>query len=56
MKCCICGEEINGYGNNAEPLAEGECCDRCNIEVVIPYRLALMFGSDTEEDADATRS
>lgn len=33
-KCCICGKEIKGYGNNAEPLAKGICCDECNVKVV----------------------
>lgn len=38
-KCCICGEEFEGYGNNAEPVKEGTCCDSCNYAVVIPARL-----------------
>lgn len=44
--CCICGEEIDGYGNNPEPykLAKhGErCCDSCNMKFVIPMRLEQM--------------
>ena len=32
--CVLCKEKIEGYGNNAEPLAEGQCCDKCNIKVV----------------------
>lgn len=38
--CCICGEEIAGYGNNAAPYKEGKCCDACNLKFVIPARLA----------------
>lgn len=38
-ECCICGEKIDGYGNNAEPIKNGECCDKCNDEKVIPVRL-----------------
>jgi hypothetical protein len=37
--CCICGEEIDGHGNNAEPYEEGRCCDACNLKFVIPARL-----------------
>lgn len=40
--CCICGEPINGYGNNPEPFMsadEGVCCDGCNIKFVIPKRI-----------------
>lgn len=41
--CCICGEPIEGYGNNPEPYKhEGRCCDACNLKFVIPARLALM--------------
>ena len=38
--CCICGEPIEGYGNNPEPYkTEGHCCDGCNLKFVIPLRL-----------------
>lgn len=40
-KCILCGKEIIGYGNNAQPLKEGICCDSCNIYKVIPERLKL---------------
>ena len=54
MICSICDEEIKGQvvthpdgsksvpwegGNNAYPINEGRCCDKCNMEVVIPARL-----------------
>ena len=41
-KCVICGKEYIGYGNNAEPAAEGRCCDECNWTVVIPERLKQL--------------
>lgn len=34
MKCCLCGMDIEGYGNNAEPLEKGRCCDLCNVIVI----------------------
>lgn len=37
--CCICQREYEGYGNNAEPVAAGRCCDACNMSVVVPARL-----------------
>ena len=43
--CCICGEPIEGYGNNPEPYAsadEGRCCDSCNIRFVLPARMEMM--------------
>ncbi len=34
--CVLCGEVIEGWGNNPFPLAEeGECCDSCNNDVII---------------------
>ena len=45
MKRCICGCEIEGYGNNPDPLTlkEGErCCDACNWKHVIPARMERM--------------
>ena len=34
-KCSICGEEFKGFGNNAEPINNGRCCDECNADVII---------------------
>lgn len=45
--CCICGEPIEGYGNNPEPYMstdKGQCCDGCNLKFVVPARLAEMEG------------
>lgn len=45
MKCCICGEEIDDYGNNPWPISthpHDVCCDECNREVVIPERIRLI--------------
>ncbi|WP_405291935.1 hypothetical protein [Methanobrevibacter sp.] len=38
LKCCICGTEFVGYGNNAEPIRKGVCCDKCNAKHVIASR------------------
>lgn len=40
--CCICGQEFTGWGNNAEPVKSGRCCDKCNREVVIPERFKSL--------------
>lgn len=49
-ECCICGEEIIGYGNNAEPYASGRCCDACNIKFVIPARIEVREKDGDSED------
>ena len=39
-KCCICGKEFVGYGNNPYPVREsGVCCNECNYKTVLPVRL-----------------
>ena len=39
--CVICGREYIGHGNNADPVANGYCCDKCNCTVVIPLRICM---------------
>ena len=42
--CVLCGETIDDYGHNPEPLVDwpGRCCSTCNDTKVIPGRIALM--------------
>ena len=35
MNCSICKEKIEGFGNNAQPINNGTCCDGCNTLVII---------------------
>ena len=53
MKCCICGKEIAGWGNNPwgaidalgkqiEWGPEDKCCDDCNATYVIFGRLVQL--------------
>lgn len=48
-KCCFCGKEFNDWGNDPWPVEKDPkafCCDRCNIEIVIPARLQKMTEGD----------
>ena len=49
-KCCICGGPIGQYGNNAQPVKDGVCCDKCNYEVVLPARLGLVKTESLTEE------
>ena len=31
--CVLCEKEFKGHGHESHPLAEGLCCDACNIRV-----------------------
>tara|TARA_R110001592_G_scaffold338236_1_gene625202 strand:- start:6766 stop:6939 length:174 start_codon:yes stop_codon:yes gene_type:complete len=42
-KCGICEEMYIGYGNNANPVIDGKCCDKCNFTIVIPTRLGCIL-------------
>ena len=43
MKCIICGKEIKGVGNNAQPLADGVCCNKCNERVLIMRMMMVAY-------------
>jgi hypothetical protein len=34
--CSICTGAIVGFGNDAQPINDGRCCDRCHAARVIP--------------------
>ena len=42
--CCLCAKIFaKGYfGNNANPVFDGRCCDACNAKFVIPARILEM--------------
>jgi hypothetical protein len=48
--CTICSKEYEGSGNNAQPLNEGQCCDKCNNAVKM-YRIELERAGRCQEDA-----
>ena len=37
--CSICGAKYDHFGNNAQPINDGRCCDSCNAIEVIPARI-----------------
>ena len=37
-QCVFCGCDWGEYGNNAEPVSSGQCCDDCNRNVVLKFR------------------
>lgn len=51
--CCICGKEVEGFGNNPYPVNKEEdarCCDVCNATVVIPARIEASNEDKKEEE------
>ena len=48
MKCSICNEKIEGFGNNAQPINDGICCDDC-YNIVILARLNVNITERVKE-------
>ena len=48
MDCCICKKTIPVVGdwhtgNDAWPVADGRCCNDCDMAIVLPARLARVM-------------
>ena len=42
--CCICGKKFTGCGNEPWPIKQsGKCCDKCNMNKVVPARILLSL-------------
>ncbi len=54
MQCVICKSTISGYSNNAQPVAEGRCCEKCNHTVVIPKRIDKVIKIYKQAEIDGT--
>lgn len=49
-KCIICGKNFTEIGNNPFPIKkEGECCDKCNLEKVIPARINMLKNNSLKD-------
>ena len=44
--CSICGVKYKGFGNNAQPINNGRCCDACNQEVIYQRIQEVVEGVD----------
>jgi len=41
--CSICQEPLEGrWANNAQPINDGECCNMCDANIVLPARLKRL--------------
>lgn len=50
--CSICFRKYEGFGNNAQPINDGRCCDGCN-GLVILARLQRAWGAGGSEGGKA---
>ena len=60
VTCDICGDDIIPesfgwkYGNNPQPVCEGECCNHCNSTVVLPARFAMIRKDNELREVSST--
>tara|TARA_A100000172_G_scaffold17395_2_gene9606 strand:+ start:99 stop:815 length:717 start_codon:yes stop_codon:yes gene_type:complete len=50
--CSLCKETFKGYGNNPWPLAEGRCCDDCNVDVLVARVAGLQERQNARTSKD----
>jgi hypothetical protein len=50
--CSICTGAIVGFGNDAQPINDGRCCDRCHAERVIPERARRILERDDKREGN----
>lgn len=58
QKCCWCGKEFTGYGNNPYPLVKEQgarCCDECN-EIVIFERIRQITNKENKKGENKNES
>ena len=50
-QCTICELEMsdNDWGHNAWPVADGQCCDACQNEHVLPARITQYYLNQLKE-------
>ena len=52
FKCCLCGKEVEGYGNDPHPIQTQNEDDECNLAIVVPARIEIYLKSKTESNVN----
>jgi hypothetical protein len=52
-RCVICEMEMreDDWGHNAWPIVDGQCCNTCQQEHVLPARLQRFYASELKTKA-----
>lgn len=54
--CVICDSHEFGYGNNAMPIKDGICCDKCNLQVIVARMKQIKEGKAKTSDQTPTKT
>lgn len=47
--CSVCQNWYTGFGNNAQPINDGRCCDECN-RLVLVARINRLHRREAEQE------
>jgi hypothetical protein len=56
INCVICERPCEGLGNNAMPVADGRCCNRCDDLIVTPARMSVKTGKPPSDFFDSAKA
>jgi hypothetical protein len=48
----VCNGPIVRFGNNAQPVNDGRCCDRCYSETVVPEGVRRVLERDAKREGN----
>lgn len=50
--CSICGKYYEGYGNSAQPINNGRCCNNCDNTIVTPRRMKDVINKQNRRNLE----
>lgn len=53
--CILCAADLPAHPHNTMPIVNGKCCDACNQNCVLPFRMVLARQSVAVAKGDAER-
>ena len=43
--CILCAADLPAHPNSASPIIDGKCCDACNQQHVVPFRMFSVLSA-----------
>lgn len=54
--CSVCDNYFVGKGYNSYPLIVGRCCNNCNLEKVLPFKIMILVNREKVLENEKKRS
>ena len=52
--CVLCAGNLPAHPNNASPIIEGKCCDVCNQQHVLPFRMFSLLSARFQKNGSSS--